>query len=79
MRIGTGYIWASTVTSHAPGTMQYISFPSWTATGRGICAVTCSTELNGDLVSTNDQGEWFGNGQREGRRLQPGGDARNDD
>ena len=55
MRIGAGYDRSLTVTSHAPGTMQCISFPSWTATSRGLSVVTCSTELSGDRVSTNNR------------------------
>ncbi len=55
MRIGSGYNQTASITSHAPGTARYVTFPAWTATVRGSNAVSCSTELAGDLRPTNDK------------------------
>lgn len=54
MRIGTGYDQRTLVSAHAPGSRVAVSFPDWTASGRGSYAVTCSTELAGDTDPTND-------------------------
>jgi hypothetical protein len=55
MRIGSGYNRTASVTSHAPGTRAYVTFPIWTATARGSNAVSCSTELAGDMKTANDK------------------------
>jgi hypothetical protein len=55
MKTGTGYNQTATVSSHAPGTRRYITFPSWTASPRGTFTVTCSTELSGDGANANDK------------------------
>ncbi|MEO0085044.1 MAG: hypothetical protein ABIK37_00245 [candidate division WOR-3 bacterium] len=55
MRIGTAYDTTVMVTAHAPNTARYIEFPSWTALTRGQLAVTCTTELSGDDIATNDR------------------------
>ncbi|UCG43769.1 MAG: S8 family serine peptidase, partial [candidate division WOR-3 bacterium] len=55
MRIGTGYSQTQTVTGHAPGNSEYVSFPSWTAGPRGAHPVACSTRLSTDLDDTNDK------------------------
>ncbi len=54
MRIGTAYDTTVTVTDHTPGTARYVEFPSWTALERGQLAVTCTTELVGDDIWSND-------------------------
>ncbi|MBM3322004.1 hypothetical protein FJY69_00755, partial [candidate division WOR-3 bacterium] len=55
MRIGSGYDRTATVTSHPAGTRRYVTFPTWTALTRGTNAVSCSTELAGDVRPGNDQ------------------------
>jgi hypothetical protein len=55
MRIGAGYNQTASVAGHAPGTRVYVTFPTWTATARGGNAVSCSTELAGDMVTANDK------------------------
>jgi hypothetical protein len=55
LKIGAAYNSTVTVTSHAVGTRVYVTFPSWTALPRGALAVTCSTELSGDLTPSNDK------------------------
>ncbi|MFO7675082.1 MAG: T9SS type A sorting domain-containing protein, partial [bacterium] len=55
MKVGTGYNQAATVTNHAPGTRQYVTFPGWTVTSRGSFGVSCSTELTGDQVEANNR------------------------
>lgn len=54
MRIGTLYDTTATVTAHAPGTLQYVEFPQWTALERGTLVVKCSTELAGDDIGSNN-------------------------
>jgi len=55
MKVGT-YNQTATVTSHAPGTALYVTFPDWVPDlARGRCAVSCSTELATDLVGGNDK------------------------
>jgi hypothetical protein len=55
MRVGASYNQTATVTSHAPGTTQYVTFPPWTVGPRGSYAVTCSTELGTDRARSNDR------------------------
>lgn len=55
MRIGTAYDTTVMVTAHAPNTARYVEFPAWTALTRGQLAVTCTTELAGDDIATNDR------------------------
>jgi hypothetical protein len=55
MKIGTGYDRTASVSGHASGTMRYVTFPDWTAAQGGVLAVSCSTELTGDLNSANDR------------------------
>jgi len=54
MRVGAGYDTTVTVTNHQPGQTVYVQFPQWTAPARGSFAVTCSTELTTDDISSND-------------------------
>lgn len=54
LRIGTAYNQAVQVTGHAPGTLLCVEFPQWTALERGQLAATCSTELAGDDVASNN-------------------------
>ena len=54
MRIGA-YDQTAQVTAQAVGAATYVTFPSWTATGRGAVAVRCSTELATDIVPANDR------------------------
>ena len=46
---------SATVTSHAPATYQSVTFANWTASGRGVFNVTCSTELANDGQPSNDK------------------------
>ncbi len=55
MRIGAGYARATNVASLAAGARGYVTFPNWTATERGSNAVSCSTELTGDLKTADDK------------------------
>jgi hypothetical protein len=54
LRIGT-YRDSATVATHAPGTAKYVTFTNWTALPRGSAAVSCSTELAGDVGGANDK------------------------
>ncbi len=53
MKVGSGYNETATVNNHAQGTSVYVTFPNWTATGRGWFAVSCSTELEDPRPSNN--------------------------
>ena len=55
MKIGTFYNQTATVTSHAPGDTEYVTFPNVTLSTSGNFMVTCSTELTGDADDTNDK------------------------
>ncbi len=55
MRIGSGYSSPVTVLNHPAGTSRYVTFPSWTANERGTLAVSCSTELSGDMIEANNR------------------------
>ena len=55
MKIGAAYNSTVSVVSHAAGTRLYVTFPSWTALPRGWLAVSCSTELGGDVSQANDK------------------------
>jgi hypothetical protein len=55
MKIGTGYNSTASVTGHTAGTALYVTFPAWTALPRGALAVSCSTELAGDVTPSNDK------------------------
>jgi len=55
MKIGTLYEDTVRVTSHTPGTYQYLSFATWNATQLGMYAVSCSTELLIDGIKRNDR------------------------
>ncbi len=55
MKIGAFYNQTASVTNHTPGAKLRITFPSWTALERGDLSVSCSTELMGDTVPTNDK------------------------
>ncbi len=55
MRIGASYEQTAVVTNQPAGARTYVTFPVWTATGRGTFAVTCSTEYGNDMVSDNDK------------------------
>ncbi len=54
LRIGS-YVDSATVSGHAPATRQYVTFPNWTASPRGTFGVSCSTELTGDAVGSNNK------------------------
>jgi outer membrane protein assembly factor BamB len=54
MRIGTSYDEVAPA-SHAAGTRQYVTFPAWRPLARGAYAVTCSTELAGDMRTSNNR------------------------
>jgi hypothetical protein len=55
MRVGAFYNMTAAVTAHAPGTPAYVTFPAWNVTQIGAHAVTCSTELDGDIVAGNNR------------------------
>jgi hypothetical protein len=55
MKIGAGYNQTASVSNHLSGTRAYVTFPNWTASPVGPTAVTCSTELSGDLVPSDDR------------------------
>jgi hypothetical protein len=55
MKIGSGYDRTASVSGHAPGTRASVTFPNWTAGARGSYAVSCSTELTGDAINSNDK------------------------
>jgi hypothetical protein len=55
MKIGAGYNATASVTGHTANTWVYVTFPAWTAAPRGSIAVSCSTELTGDVQSSNDK------------------------
>ncbi|MEO0078692.1 MAG: M6 family metalloprotease domain-containing protein, partial [candidate division WOR-3 bacterium] len=55
MKVGSTYNQTAAVTNLTPGAKAYVTFAGWTATMRGSSAVTCSTELTGDLVQTNNK------------------------
>ncbi len=55
LRIGTEYDTTVTVADHAPGTMRHVQFPDWSPRMRGQSAVTCTTELDGDAVGSNNR------------------------
>ncbi len=55
MRIGTVYNQTASVSAHTPGTLRYLTFPTWTAGPVGTHPVTCTTELSGDINPGNDR------------------------
>ncbi|MEO0078145.1 MAG: hypothetical protein ABIK86_03995, partial [candidate division WOR-3 bacterium] len=55
MRIGTEYDTTVTVTNHQPGTVRHVQFPDWSPRMRGQSVVTCTTELAGDAVGSNNR------------------------
>jgi hypothetical protein len=54
MRVGEDYDTTVTVTNHQPNALVYVEFPQWTALVRGSNAVTCTTELGGDDIGSNN-------------------------
>jgi hypothetical protein len=54
MRVGSVYDNSATVTAHAPGAWQYVTFPVWFPAARGTYAVVCSSGLSGDIDPAND-------------------------
>ncbi|GEM_PF-3864689 len=57
MKIGTFYNEVAQISNHNPGEKIYVAFPDWIANQRGAWVASCSTELDGDLVPTNDKQE----------------------
>ncbi|MEO0117078.1 MAG: S8 family serine peptidase, partial [candidate division WOR-3 bacterium] len=55
MKIGNFYNQTATVSNHSPGTVLYLTFPSYSSWPRGTWAVSCSTELSGDQNPNNDK------------------------
>jgi len=53
-RIGAAYDTVETVNDLAPADSALVQFASWTAVEGGDFAVTCSTELTGDIHPEND-------------------------
>lgn len=54
MKVGSEYNLTAMVTDHQPGTARYVEFPAWTPMLRGQATATCTTELAGDDVKTNN-------------------------
>jgi hypothetical protein len=54
IRIGDEYDTVAMVTDHLPNTTRYVTLPDWTAQGRGLEAITCTTELAGDGIPSNN-------------------------
>lgn len=55
MKIGNSYNRTTSVTTHLPNTLRYVTFPACTLYQRGSNAVTCSTELVNDMQNANDK------------------------
>jgi hypothetical protein len=55
MRIGASYDNTAAVTNQAPHEYRHVTFPGWTASNRGVYAVSCSTRLDGDARQGNDR------------------------
>jgi YVTN family beta-propeller protein len=55
MKIGSLYNRTAAVSGHAAGAKLYVTFPTWTTAGAGTYPVTCSTELTGDPVPSDDR------------------------
>ncbi|MEO0125919.1 MAG: SBBP repeat-containing protein, partial [candidate division WOR-3 bacterium] len=55
MKIGTSYNQTATVTNHLGGTFRYVTFPDWNVSELGNLAVSCSTELDGEINNDNDK------------------------
>jgi hypothetical protein len=54
MKVGTGYNQTAAVINQPPATGSYVTFPNWTASPRGLWAVSCSTELASDTNAANN-------------------------
>jgi len=54
MKVGSFYSQTATITSQAPGTALYATFPTFSAWPRGSHVVSCSTELAADANHAND-------------------------
>jgi hypothetical protein len=55
LKVGAVYNQTAAVSGHAAGTAAYVELPDWTPVARGTFAVSCSTELTGDMVPVNDR------------------------
>lgn len=55
MRIGDSYNFAVNARDHEPRSYRRINFPDWAVNQRGTLAVSCSTELSGDVDPSNDR------------------------
>ena len=55
LRIGGSYNRTVHVAGHVSGTVRYVTFPAWAATPLGSVAITCSTELSGDVSPRDDR------------------------
>jgi hypothetical protein len=55
MKIGASYNSTASVSGHAAGAYVYVTFPTWTALPRDSIALSCSTELSGDMTPANDK------------------------
>jgi hypothetical protein len=55
MKVGNFYNRTASLAAHLPNTFRSITFPACTAYQRGVNAVSCSTELSGDLLTANDK------------------------
>jgi hypothetical protein len=54
MKLGSFYNQAINIPSHAAGAALYVTFPECTLNIMGTHAVTCTTELTGDMANAND-------------------------
>ncbi len=56
MKVGTFYNGTANVSGHSPGTKRYVTFAPIIANWpRGTWAITCTTELSGDMNPSNDK------------------------
>ncbi len=55
MKVGSDYNRTAMVYGHVSKTYVYVTFPQWTATGRGPYSASCSTELSMDGSPANDK------------------------
>jgi len=54
MKVGTTYDDTALVANHLPGQYRYVTFADWTAGQRGTFRVRCSTELDADVIESNN-------------------------
>lgn len=55
MKVGDFYDSTALVAAHLPQTSRYVAFPAWVVRQVGNHVVSCSTELDQDMVASNDE------------------------